>query len=63
MIIITKATESKSKKQFEYGVRIDFSLQYFLDLRALGVLGTHEWLSLWPFSETFLLLCSLQLSS
>ena len=34
----------KKKKQFEYGVRIDFSLQSFLDLRALGVLGIHEWL-------------------
>ena len=44
MIIITKATEIKSKKQYENGVRFDFSLQYFLDLRALGVLGTHEWL-------------------
>ena len=27
VIIITKATESKSKKQFQHGVRIDFSLQ------------------------------------
>ena len=27
MIIITKAMESKSKKQFQYRVRIDFSLQ------------------------------------
>ena len=27
MIIITKAMRSKSKKQFQYGVRIGFSLQ------------------------------------
>ena len=27
MIIITKAMKSKSKKQFQYGVRIGFSLQ------------------------------------
>ena len=29
MIIITKAMESKPKKQFQHGVRIDYSLQHF----------------------------------
>ena len=34
MIIITKAMESKSKKQFQYRVRIDFSLQQFLTVSS-----------------------------
>ena len=32
MIAATKATESKSKKQFQCGVRTDISLQLFEDM-------------------------------
>ena len=37
MIIMTKAAESKSKKQFHHGVRIDFSLQQRIQEHGLGV--------------------------
>ena len=38
MIILTGATENKSRKQFRCGVRIDFSLQQSVSLREVWAL-------------------------